>query len=75
MYRLEQPRTEANTLFGYGMSNDGFNENPSQFPAGWRPAVQGLMGDVLDGLVLLSLLIIATPLAQHRSAEPSLSFY
>ena len=33
---LAQPRTEVNTLFGYGMSNDGSTAFPS-IPAGCRP--------------------------------------
>ncbi len=56
---LAQPRTEANTLFGYGMSNDGFNGIP--IDSSWLSTFQdqGLVGDVLDGLVLLSLLLVA----------------
>jgi len=56
---LAQPRTEANTLFGYGMSNDGFDGIP--IDSSWLSTYQdqGLVGDVLDGLVLLSLLIVA----------------
>jgi len=56
---LAQPRTEANTLLGYGLSNDGFDGLP--IDSSWLSTYvdQGLVGDVFDGLVLLSLLILA----------------
>ncbi len=56
---LSQPRTEANTLLGYGLSNDGFNGKP--IDSSWLSTYQdqGLVGDVLDGLVLVSLLLAA----------------
>ena len=56
---LAQPRTEVNTLFGYGLSYDGYNGLP--LDSSWMSTYldQGLIGDVLDGLVLLSLLIAA----------------
>lgn len=56
---LSQPRTEANTLLGYGLSNDGFDGIP--IDSSWLSTYQdqGLVGDVLDGLVLVSLLIVA----------------
>jgi O-Antigen ligase len=56
---LAQPRTEANTLFGYGMSNNGINGVP--IDSSWLATFQdqGLVGDVLEGLVLLSLLLAA----------------
>lgn len=56
---LAQPRTEVNTLFGYGMSNDGFDGIP--IDSAWLSTFQdqGLVGDVIDGLVVLSLLIVA----------------
>jgi len=56
---LVQPRTEANTLLGYGMSNNGFNGLP--IDSSWLATYQdqGLVGDVLIGLVLLSLLLVA----------------
>jgi hypothetical protein len=56
---LAQPRTGANTLLGYGMSNDG--ANGLSIDSSWLATYQdqGLVGDVLDGLVLLSLLIVA----------------
>ena len=56
---LAQPRTEANTLLGYGLSNDGFDGRP--LDSSWMSTYQdqGLIGDVLDGLVLLTLLIVA----------------
>ena len=56
---LAQPRTEVNTLLGYGMSNDGFNG--TSIDSSWLSTYQdqGLVGDVLDAVVLLSLLIVA----------------
>jgi hypothetical protein len=56
---LAQPRTEANTLLGYGMSYDGFSGIP--IDSSWLSTYQdqGLIGDVLDGLILLTLLIVA----------------
>jgi hypothetical protein len=56
---LDQPRTEATTLFGSGMSNNGINGVPIE--SSWLAEFQdqGLVGDVLVGLVLLSLLIAA----------------
>lgn len=54
-----QPRSEVHVLFGYGMSNDSFNGHP--IDSSWYAAYldQGLVGDVIDGLVLLTLLVIA----------------
>jgi hypothetical protein len=56
---LAQPRTEVNTIFGYGLSNDGINGIP--IDSSWLATYvdQGLVGDVLQGLVLVSLLIMA----------------
>ncbi len=56
---LAQPRTEVNTLLGYGMSNDGFNG--ISIDSSWLSTYQdqGLAGDVLDAVVLLSLLVAA----------------
>ncbi len=56
---VAQPRTEANALLGYGMSYDGYNGIP--IDSSWLSTYQdqGLIGDVLDGLVLLTLLIVA----------------
>lgn len=56
---LAQPRTDANTAFGYGMSNNGINGIP--IDSSWLATFQdqGLVGDVLMGLVLLSLLVAA----------------
>jgi hypothetical protein len=54
-----QPRTEVNTIFGYGLSNDGING--ISIDSSWLATYQdqGLLGDVLQGLVLVSLLIVA----------------
>ena len=56
---VAQPRTEVNTLFGFGLSNDGFNG--MSIDSSWLSTYvdQGLIGDILDGLILLSLLIAA----------------
>ncbi len=56
---LAQPRTEVNTLFGYGMSNDSFNGLP--IDSSWYSTYldQGLVGDVIDGAVLLLLFLLA----------------
>jgi hypothetical protein len=53
------PRTEVNTLFGYGMSNDSFGG--LSIDSSWLAAYldQGLVGDALDGLTLLALLVLA----------------
>jgi hypothetical protein len=54
-----QPRTEVNTIFGFGMSNDSFGGRP--IDSSWYAAYlnQGLFGDVADGAGLLVLLLIA----------------
>jgi len=56
---VAQPRTEANAIFGYGLSDDGINGIP--IDSSWLATYQdqGLVGDVLQGLVLISLLIVA----------------
>jgi hypothetical protein len=56
---LAQPRTEMNAIFGYGLSNDGVNGIP--IDSSWLATYQdqGLVGDVLQGLVLIALLITA----------------
>lgn len=56
---VAQPRTEVNTLFGYGMSNDSYNGLP--IDSSWLSTYldQGLVGDVFDGAVLLALLLLA----------------
>lgn len=56
---LAQPRTEVNTLFGFGLSNDGFDGRP--LDSSWMSTYldQGLVGDFLDGVVLLTLLVLA----------------
>lgn len=55
----EQPRTEVNTIFGYGMSNDSFDGLP--IDSSWYASYlnQGLFGDVADGAALLVLFLIA----------------
>jgi len=54
-----QPRTEVNTIFGYGMSNDSFNGLP--IDSSWYSTYldQGLFGDVINGAVLLFLVVMA----------------
>lgn len=56
---VAQPRTEVNTIFGYGMSNDSFAG--LAIDSSWYATYlnQGLVGDVADGAVLLALLLIA----------------
>ncbi|HTX64070.1 MAG TPA: O-antigen ligase family protein, partial [Acidimicrobiales bacterium] len=56
---IAQPRSEVNTVFGYGMSNDSFKGLP--IDSSWYATYldQGLFGDVVDGSVLLVLLLIA----------------
>lgn len=56
---IAQPRTEVNTVFGYGMSNDSFNGLP--IDSSWYATYlnQGLVGDVADGAVLLILFLAA----------------
>ncbi len=53
------PRTEAQIIFGFGMSNNGFNGLP--IDNSWLAVYQdqGLFGDVICGLMLLSLMILA----------------
>jgi O-Antigen ligase len=56
---LAQPRTETNAILGYGLSNDSING--ASIDSSWLATYQdqGLVGDVLQGLVLISLLIAA----------------
>src|SRR6185312_13923337 len=56
---VAQPRTEVNAILGYGLSYDGINGIP--IDSSWLATYQdqGLVGDVLQGLVLISLLIMA----------------
>ncbi len=56
---LAAPRTEVNTLFGYGMSNDSFQGMP--IDSSWLSTYldQGLVGDVIDGSLLLLLFLVA----------------
>ncbi len=53
------PRSEVNTIFGYGLSNDSFNGLP--IDSTWYSTYldQGLVGDVIDGAVLLLIALIA----------------
>ncbi len=55
----EQPRSELNTLLGYGMSNDSFNG--LSIDSSWYSAYvnQGQVGDIIDAIVLLTLFLIA----------------
>jgi hypothetical protein len=56
---VHQPRSEVNTLFGYGMSNDSFNGLP--IDSSWLSVYldQGLVGDAIVAVALLLLLLIA----------------
>jgi hypothetical protein len=74
---LAAPRTEVNTLFGYGMSNDSFSGLP--IDSSWLSTYldQGLVGDVIDGSVLLLLLLVAcfSPRGPRRAVALFLVVY
>jgi hypothetical protein len=54
-----QPRSELHTVLGYGMSNDSFGGR--SIDSSWYSAYldQGLVGDVIDGGILVALLVTA----------------
>jgi hypothetical protein len=56
---LATPRTEMNTLFGFGISNDSIDG--LSIDSSWLSTYldEGLIGDIIDGLVLLALLTVA----------------
>lgn len=56
---VDSPRTNVNMLLGYGLSNDSFNG--LSIDSSWLATYQseGLVGDVIDGMVLLTILVIA----------------
>jgi hypothetical protein len=56
---LNAPRAEPNILFGYGLSNDSFDG--LSIDSSWIATYQdeGIFGDVLCGLALLSLIVLA----------------
>jgi len=56
---VHEPRSEVNTLFGFGMSNDSYNGLP--IDSSWLSVyqAQGLVGDALVAMVLVPLLLIA----------------
>jgi hypothetical protein len=56
---VNAPRPVDNIIFGMGLSNDSFNGLP--IDDSWLAVYQGqgLLGDVLCGLIMLSLLLIA----------------
>ena len=56
---VNSPRPVDNMIFGFGLSNDSFNGLP--IDDSWLAVYQGqgLFGDVLCGLIMLSLLLIA----------------
>jgi hypothetical protein len=74
---LTAPRTEVNTLFGYGLSNDSFDG--LAIDSSWLATYldQGLVGDILDGLILVSLLVAALicPRAPGRAIALFLVIY
>ncbi|HUA94487.1 MAG TPA: O-antigen ligase family protein, partial [Acidimicrobiales bacterium] len=74
---VAQPRTEVNTVFGYGMSNDSYQGLP--IDSSWYATYldQGLFGDVVDGAVLLLLLLIAlfSPRGPRRAVAIFLVVY
>jgi hypothetical protein len=56
---VNSPRPVDNMIFGFGLSNDSFNGLP--IDDSWLAVYQGqgLVGDVLCGLIMLSLLLLA----------------
>jgi O-Antigen ligase len=74
---LAAPRTEVNRFFGYGMSNDSFNG--LSIDSSWLSTYldQGLVGDVIDGSVLLLLLLVAcfSPRGPRRAVALFLVVY
>jgi O-antigen ligase len=56
---VSQPRSEVNTLFGYGPNNDSFDGQ--SIDNSWLATFQsaGLFGDALLGLSLVALLVLA----------------
>ncbi len=56
---VNSPRPVDNMIFGYGLSNDSFNGLP--IDNSWLAVYQGqgLVGDVLVGLIMLFLILIA----------------
>jgi hypothetical protein len=74
---LAVPRTEVNTLFGFGLSNDSFNGLP--IDSSWLSTYldQGLVGDVIDGSVLVLLLVLAcfSPRGPRRAVALFLVVY
>lgn len=74
---VASPRTEVNTLFGYGLSNDSFNG--LAIDSSWLATYQsqGLVGDVIDGALLLTLLVVALrrPSGPGRAAALFLVVY
>ena len=67
------PRNEVNTIFGYGLSNDSFNGLP--IDSSWYSTYldQGLVGDVIDGALLLLLAIIA--LTSSRGSRRAIALF
>jgi len=74
---LAQPRTEFNTVFGYGISNDSFNGLP--IDSSWLSTYldQGLAGDALDGATLLVVIGVAvmSPRGPRRAAALFMACY
>lgn len=56
---VSAPRTEINTLFGYGLSNNSYSGLP--IDSSWYSTYlnQGLVGDVIDAATLLTVLLVA----------------
>jgi len=74
---LAQPRTEVNTLLGYGMSNDSYYG--LSIDSSWLAIYQdqGLVGDILDAVILVSLLLatLICPRAPGRAIALFLIIY
>jgi hypothetical protein len=70
---VNQPRTEAQVLFGHGLSNNGIQGLP--IDNSWLAVYQdqGLVGDVLCGLIMLALLVAAA--TRPRGPARALALY
>ena len=70
---LAQPRTGFNTAFGYGISNDSFDGLP--IDSSWLSTYldQGLVGDILDGAMLL--VLVTTACMSPRGPRRALALF
>jgi hypothetical protein len=74
---VSQPRTEVNTLFGYGITNGSYDG--LSIDSTWLTTYidQGLFGDVIDAALLLALFAIAlsTPRGPRKALALFLTVY